>query len=263
MRVVRAIVGTVLVLVALPLFVAGGGLALISAHRGPGGAFGASIQEVSSDGYALIAPDVDRLLRRDAPFARGGQTRLRLTVRGTAFVGLAPSDAVDRYLGGVPVRRLDRVRLARGPLPVDSRTIDGRARVSGPPADQPFWLATSRSSAGGTQTLDWSPSTLRGRSIALVVMNADASAGVHVGIRASLVPLWLGPAAAGLLILGAVLLLLALTAFAWPAVMYVLESSASPAQPSTPLPNLPPVALNLTWPPRAETRPTAPVAEVV
>jgi hypothetical protein len=257
MRVARAIVGTVLVLTALPLLVAGGGLALISAHRGSGGAFGAALQEVSSDGYALVAPDVDRLLRRDVPFARAARTRLRLTFGGTGFVGLAPSGAVDRYLGGVPVRRLDRVRLARGPLPVDGHVLDGSARVSGPPADQPFWLARSRP-VGGTQVLEWSPSTYRGRSISLVVMNADASAGVDVRMRASLVPKWLGPAAVGLLILGVMLPLLGLAAIRWSWTRSVLSSLRSPRAPE--LPARPPVAL--AWPPQPDTRPTASVVQV-
>jgi hypothetical protein len=250
MRILRVFTGVLLTLFAFPLLAGGVGLALTAAHRGPTGVFTAAIADLETDGYAIVAPDVDRVLRREAPFARGGRTTLRLTAGGPVFLGLAPRPAVDRYLYGVPRTELTRVRLARGPLPVDARRVYGPSHVSGPPADQSFWLAT------GSGVLAWSPSALRGRDVALVVMNADASPGVHLGASASIDPRWLSPTAYGLLILGAALLLLGLTTLGWPTrAVEVVHVSAPPARPTT-LAELPP---EQAVPEPAPIRPPPPV----
>ncbi|GAA3203406.1 hypothetical protein ACFO1B_07620 [Dactylosporangium siamense] len=345
-RLVRAGVGALLLLIAVPLALAGGGLWVAMEHRAADDTFTARLERLRSGGRAVVVPDIDALLRADAPFARGGQTTLNLSAVGSSgplFIGLAPDTAVQRYLDGLVQARVSRVRLARGPLPVEFTEIETRAAaasvgrpgagtqgagpvqgggpaVAGPgidpgsgagtaapgtagtgdpnasnpdattadpgasnadpgatnadpdatnadpgaaagdpnttpadpnapadpntipgdpsatdpnavnpsagdpnaagaafsvPAGQEFWLAKSIAVDGVAQ-LTWSPSALRGRHLALVVMNADGTAGINATVTARLAPAWIGPTAGGLLMLGTALFLLALLILAWP-----------------------------------------------
>ncbi|MEV0561055.1 hypothetical protein [Dactylosporangium sp. NPDC050588] len=328
-RLVRAGVGALLLLIAVPLGLAGGGLWVAMEHRAGDDTFTARLERLRSGGRAVVVPDVDALLRADAPFARGGQTTLSLSAVGSSgplFIGLAPEAAVGRYLDGKVQARIDRVRLARGPLPVEFTEVETRAAAanaakpgtagsqagqaqggasdpattepavpgaatpaatvpgaeepsagetataapgdvepgvtgpavagpgvtapgtagsevpgataadpnvndpnsvtsggaagnpnvgSGAPGEQTFWLAKSVT-AGGAAELTWSPSALRGRHLALVVMNADGTAGIDATVTARLTPAWIGPTAGGLLMLGAAGFLLALLVLAWP-----------------------------------------------
>lgn len=230
-RVVRAVIGTGLLLVGLPLLLAGGALWFGMQHQDPAGGYSASLAPVPTDGgYAVVASDVDALLRREAPFTRSGQTTLRLTARtatGPAFVGLAPPADVARYLAGVPHTRVDRVRLARGPLPVVTTPVDGAAQPAAGPDAQSFWRTSSQ-----TGTLEWSPSELRGERLALVVMDPQAQAPVRVELAARVHPQWLGSTTLGLLVLGTLLLLVAVVALAWPSrpreIVYVVPPAQLP-----------------------------------
>ena len=121
MRFVRMIAGVLLLVVGIPALFAGGALWLVTRHADPGGAFAARFETVRTPGHAVVVTDLDRLLRQEAPFARTAQTRLRLDARttdGPAFVGLAPTAEVRRWLESVPHASVRRVALAQGPLPV-------------------------------------------------------------------------------------------------------------------------------------------------
>jgi hypothetical protein len=215
-RIVRAVLGTLLVLVSYPMIMASGGLWLIAQHRDPGGAYTATTQQVHTDGYAMVIEDVDRLLRSDAPFARGGQTPLRLSVSGPGgplFVGLAPQTAVRRYLAGTAYTKIDRVRIARGPLPVDTTTVFGPATPTGLPFGQEFWVtsATGLTRAGQAEDpLRWVPSAVRGQHLSLVVMNALATPTMDVKISVAITPTWLVPMIWGLLVFSGMLLAIGL-----------------------------------------------------
>jgi hypothetical protein len=84
----------------------------------------------------------------------------------------------------------------------------------------------------GTTTLTWSPSAVRDRHLALVVMNPDAAPGLAVALTAAMYPRWLNQTTWGLLILGTVLALLGGAALAWPRrsreIVYVVEPSQVP-----------------------------------
>jgi hypothetical protein len=222
-RMLRVGLGALMLLIAVPLMVTGGGLWLLSEHRDHG-AFTATLQRTNTGGRAIVVADVDALLRRDMPFARGGQTTLSVAARGPGgplFLGLAKESDVRRYLAGTPHAEITRVRLARGPLPVDLTPAVAAPRPAVPtrPGDQRFWL---RASTGLTRdghvedALVWSPSSVRGQRLAIVVMNADASAGVDVTLNARLTPAWVRPTAGGLTIGGTALFLLGLLCAAWP-----------------------------------------------
>lgn len=229
-RVVRTVCGALVLLVGLPLLLAGGTLWLAMQHRDDAGGYTASLTGISSDGYAVVASDVDALLRQQVPFARAGQTTLRLSARtdsGPAFVGLGRAPDVASYLAGVPYTQLNEVRLARGPLPVVTEPVDGDAAPASPAA-QSFWLASSDASGA----VEWEPSDLRGQRLALVVMDREPATPVTVQLTAQLRPAWLEPTAWGLLALGTVLLLVAVAAIAWPVrgreIVYVVPPAQVP-----------------------------------
>jgi hypothetical protein len=268
-------------LIALPLLLVGAGLWTALSHRAADGTFAARLDAVAADGYAVVIPDMDALLKRDAAFARGGRTRLTITAdtpQGPAFVGLAPADAVGRYLAGVPYTQLTEVKLTHGPLPVRLVPVEGTAQPPAPPAGQPFWLATSIATAPAN-TIEWVPSAVRGQHLALVVMNPDGRAKVAVALRAAVTAGWLPSTTWGVLVLGAFLLVLALVVLCWPdrprEVVYVMEPSATPptsyelpvvAKPPADRPAVPvgarkpPVTLRLDWPPGPSSREGAPLA---
>jgi len=72
MRVLRTILGMLLLTAGLPALLAGAGLWAAMQHRDAGGAYSASLQRMATPGYAYVVEDVDHLLRADAPFARFG-----------------------------------------------------------------------------------------------------------------------------------------------------------------------------------------------
>src|SRR5690242_15395852 len=105
MRVLRTILGLLLLTIGLPALLVGAGFWAAMQHRDAGGAFTGALQNIVTPGYAVVVDDADALLSADAPFARGAGTRLRLTAQtpdGPAFVGIAPAADVARYLGDVP-----------------------------------------------------------------------------------------------------------------------------------------------------------------
>ncbi|OLB65823.1 MAG: hypothetical protein AUI10_05095 [Actinobacteria bacterium 13_2_20CM_2_72_6] len=229
-RVVRVLVGVVSILVALPLLLGGVVLWAAMQHRADDGSFTAPLAPMRTTGYAVVVPDVDALLREEAPFVRGGRTTLRFTAgtsAGPAFIGLAPRAAVERYLGGVPHATVSQVRLARGGLPVTLSAVAGTARPAAAPGDQSFWLVSSASG-----TLFWSPSGLRGEQLSLVVMSPTGAAPGEVRASAAMLPRWLDPTTYGLLILGTVAFLIGMVLLFWPRrhreIVYVVEPSQVP-----------------------------------
>jgi hypothetical protein len=230
MRVLRVLLGVVAIVVAVPLLLGGVAVRTAMQHRAQDGWFTAPLSSMRTDGYAVVVPDVDGLLRREAPFTQAVQTSVRLAARtpaGPAFVGLAPRAAVEHYLAGVPYAAMTEVGLARGGLPVTLAPVTGDGNPPPPPVDQTFWLAASTSG-----TLSWSPSTVGGDQLALVVMAPDGTAPVEVAATAAMLPRWLDPAELGLLILGTVTFLAGLLLLLRPRrrreVVYVVEPSQVP-----------------------------------
>src|SRR5919202_364540 len=154
MRVLRTILGLLLLIIGLPALLVGAGLWAAMQHRDAGGAFSGELQHTVTPGYAVVVPDADRLLRTDAPFTRAGNSRLRLTAYtpdGPAFLGIAPANAVARYLGEVPRQVVTSVDIGTGTLPVATERIGGTRAPAVVPGNQSFWL---KAATGG---LDWHP----------------------------------------------------------------------------------------------------------
>ncbi|REF94752.1 hypothetical protein DFJ67_0694 [Asanoa ferruginea] len=231
MRVVRTVAGLVLLTIGLPVLLIGGALWTLMQHRDAGGAFSGSLEPVSTSGRAIVVPDVDTLLREDAPFVRAGDTALRLTVRegsGPVFLGLAPAAAVRDYLAGADYSRVDAVTVGRGDLPLRITPI-GAAGLTGPlaaPGTQSFWTRQ------GSGTIEWTANEIDGRDMSLVVMRVDATPGLTVSLAASARSGWLPPTAWSLLALGALLLGSAIASLVWPVrtreLVFVVDPSQVP-----------------------------------
>ncbi|MGS2616560.1 hypothetical protein ACVCAH_18830 [Micromonospora sp. LZ34] len=238
MRVVRALVGTLLLIIGIPALLAGGTLWMLARHAEPDGAFAARFETVQTAGHAVVVRDVDALLRTEAPFTRVGSARLRLEARtadGPAFVGLAPTDEVRRWLDPVPHATVRRVALSRGPLPVRldraGPAVPAPAAGSAPaaatdPVGRPFWVRE------GIGALEWSPQELAGQRLSLVVMRSDGRPDLALQLRAELRSGWTAPATAGLLAGGVLLVTLALLLLLRPVrlreVVFVVEPDQVP-----------------------------------
>jgi hypothetical protein len=105
-----------------------------------------------------------------------GAPRVRLSVRPAApgpgvFVGVAPAADVERYLASASVDEVTDFDVH--PFRIKRAAQVGYARP-GRPGKQSFWTAQSSGRHGAT--LDWK---IRSGAYRVVVMNADASPGVH------------------------------------------------------------------------------------
>jgi len=259
MRIVRTAAGMLLLTIGLPVLLVGGALWTAMQHRDGDGAFSGRVERITTPGHAVVVPDLDALLRRDAPFSRARDTRLRVTARtesGPALVAIAPAEDVARYLAGAPYAQVDRVSLTNGPLPVDVTPVEGKAV----PAARPAWRMA------GTDAVGWASSEVRGQRLALVVMHPDASAGMTVDLRVEVRPGWLAPTTWGLLVAGAVLIVLGMATLAWPTrrpsfgrPTTLADALPAPSAPSVTVADRPrrgwiaptplPVQPILTWPP--------------
>ncbi|SDT69215.1 hypothetical protein [Actinoplanes derwentensis] len=229
MRVFRTILGMLLLTTGLPALLTGSGLWVVMQHRDPGGAFTGELQRLTVPGYAVVVPDIDRLLRDDVPFARINGTQLRLsavTADGQAFLGIAPSEQVARYLAGTPYSRVDAVDIGTGILPVTTVRQGGRGIPAGAPGMQDIWTTK------GTGRLSVSPGALGDRPYSLVLMHPRGAPVVRLAAIAEVRPGWLNTGTWGLLTLGTLLLMAGIVILTWPArrreVVYVVEPSQVP-----------------------------------
>ncbi|PZF89238.1 hypothetical protein C1I93_24180, partial [Micromonospora endophytica] len=210
MRFVWALVGMLLLAVGTTALAGAAALGLTTGRAAPDGVFTAHIESVRTPGHAVVVTDLDALVRREVPFAGGGPARFRLDARtpdGPAFVGLAPADEVQRWLGAAPRAVVQRVALARGALPVRLEQVTPAAgappTVPAAPAAQTFWVRA------GNGVLEWSPADLAGRRLSLVLMRPDGGTDLGLDLRAELRAGWVAPATWGLLTGGILLITLA------------------------------------------------------
>ena len=192
------VLGSMATLAGIGLGIGGG--ALVWAHttqRDSAGYYSTSAEGLDTPSFALKSEQID--LGVDAADYRwipGGRTGVRLeaTSRGGApvFVGIAPSADVERYLAGTAHAEVTDIEV--DPFRPELRNAAGSARPS-PPAQQTFWSMSA--SGNGTQTVNW---PVQSGDFTVVVMNADASAGVAVDVAVgaktgALLPIGAGMAA--------------------------------------------------------------------
>ncbi len=182
-RIFAAIFGVLFAPAAIGLLV--GGVALIVAFgtsRDAGGYFTSPVYDLRTDSYALTSDRID-LAPHSADWWPSNLGSVRFTISsmdGTAvFLGVGPTGDVERYLDNVAQARIDSVRVHPNEITFDE--VGGGAPAS-PPANLAFWVLGATTSDNQTTTWD----VERG-AWSIVIMNADASAGVHVtaqfGIR--------------------------------------------------------------------------------
>lgn len=119
------------------------------------------------------------------------------------FVGIGPAVAVDRYLSGVAVDQA--VDFEVDPYSLNLSRRAGTETTAAPPTEQDFWVA----SVDGTGNLAASWPVQDG-NFRLVVMNADGAAGMTSQLSIGVGLDGMFGVALGLLIGGAVLILLAI-----------------------------------------------------
>jgi hypothetical protein len=98
-----------------------------------------------------------------------------VTGNQAVFIGIGPAADVASYLGDVARDQVTRLGAVRD---IGYRSFSGGAPAT-PPGDQSFWVASSEGT--GPQTVTWD--VVKGEWD-VVVMNADASAGVNVAVTA-------------------------------------------------------------------------------
>lgn len=125
-----------------------------------------------------------------------GQARISATADRSLFIGVAPSDDAAAYLARVEHDTVtglgENVRYRTG----------GVGAPAAPPATEDIWAA--RTTGTGDVTLDWK---VRDGGWTVVVMNADATAGVATEVAAGVTLPWLDNASVIMLVLGGVGLL--------------------------------------------------------
>ena len=205
-RITSLVIGSLVLLISLALLV-GGAVATWAdnTQRDAAGYLTTGSHSFTTTSYALTSDGIDLYSSGDvlAPSDYLGTVRVRVTPLSPkpppVFVGIASQASVDHYLGGV-----SHEVVTNWPEGTTAYNGQGAAKPAVAPASLNIWAA--QSTGTGTQTLKWRPSS---GSWTVVVMNADASAGLSVtaDVGATVPDLvWI---AVGLLAAGGLLLLIA------------------------------------------------------
>lgn len=180
LRIASAVFGILLILPAIAMMLGGGGIGLgYSFGRDDDGYVDSTIDRLETASVAILATEIDLMAdpagsdwvieRLDA------EVRLRVeSSEKEVFIGIAPEGEVDRYLSGVAHNEITDLD---DDLNAVYRNHAGSNEIA-PPTEQSFW---TESAVGSTPiTLDWS---LESGNWSVVLMNADASAGVLADVN--------------------------------------------------------------------------------
>ena len=190
-------------LLSLGLLAAGGLLLWGDSQKDDQGYLSTRTERFATNTYAMTTDNLDVdldgadwIVNRD----RFGRIRLTVDPHGAkpVFVGVAPTADVSRYLRGTSHDLV--TDLGYAPFRADYQRLDG-AREPTKPASRQFWTASAQ--GPGRQTLTWD---VDDGDWSIVVMNADASRGVDVGLKAGAKVEFLSAAGWGALISGLFLL---------------------------------------------------------
>ena len=201
--VVMLVIGTLLALLGLGIVSGGIALAWANSQQQANGFIETPTRSFSVDTYALTSPPSETGTEVDTGVpVEVATVRLRAAsgTGGDIFIGVAPQADVDRYLSGVNHTQLRDLSFT--PFRAEYRDVAGSTPPA-PPGDQAFWAVSA--SGPGEQRISWD---IRTGDWAVVVMNADASPGVDVALRAGARSGLLGPLALGLFLGGGFLLLI-------------------------------------------------------
>jgi len=202
--VILLILGILISLLGLTAL-AGGAVASVVGSAQGDGYLTSGTARFSVGSHALTTPRLDAVgegIPPRLPFDVG-TLRLRASSAEAGkdiFIGIASQTDVERYLAGVHHSEL--LEVDSRPFRAEYRDIPGTTAPS-PPGEQTFWIASA--SGAGEQELTWD---LAAGSWAIVIMNADASLGVDSQVQAGFRSDLILPAATGLLVGGAVALVI-------------------------------------------------------
>ena len=200
------ILGILLSMLGGGLLFGGIGASWVNSLQNDGGYLTSPRERFAVDSTAIVSARADTM-RGDSypgplPFDVGS---IRLGAESAnpgkdIFVGIAPRKDVDGYLAGANYAELRDVEFR--PFRAEYREVQGTTQLSAP-AGQDFWVASTAGS--GERNLD---GKIEAGDWTVVVMNADASAGVSADLQAGFRSELFGPIAAGLLTAGVILLVL-------------------------------------------------------
>jgi hypothetical protein len=198
---VVAVAGGIVALLAAGLLVAGSALLWLAEQRDSTGYLTTGPHDFTSPTFAISSDDLDVVA--DAPRWLFDQDRLgtiRIRAIGSEhplFIGVARTQDVNGYLLEVPHQVVTDV--GTDPFDVAYREAIG-SRPPRPPEREPFWVAASVIPSNGELSWDVAP----GRW-AVVVMNADGSAGIDARLELGAKVGFLVPVGVGLIVGGALL----------------------------------------------------------
>lgn len=206
------LVGSIITMLTGALLAASVAASVLVSSRQDGSYLFSPQWQLSSSAYAVTTPEATlETSLRNLP-----DIRFAVTVESTdddpIFVGIGPSADVDDYLSRVHISELAG---AWGfPVRAQLRDIPGTERPE-PPEEQDFWRA--QSVGNGLQEFTWQAEE---GEWALVVMNADGSAGIDARAAVGVEAPWAGPAAAFFIAVAGLLLpvglfLIVFGAFGW------------------------------------------------
>ena len=210
--VVMVIVGTLLALVSIGMLATGVAAATVAAGQGRDGFLTTPSGTLSVASFAITSPNLETgtgtgngIVTGTQPGSGGlpsGLATVMLEATSTrgagVFIGIAPRTDVERYLASVAHSELTSVNSS--PFRTEYREAPGSRRPARP-GSQTWW--TVAASGPGTQRVVW---PVASGDWAVVVMNADATQGVDVQVRAGVRSALFVPAAVALLLGGGLLL---------------------------------------------------------
>ncbi len=204
-KIVLIVFGIVILLVGLAVTALGiAGLTV----GGRSGSIQSGYHAVSTPTYAFVS-NAQQLRRGQGFELNSGHATLHVDARNGGeplFVGVGPAQQVTSYLAGSAYATVTDVNF--GPFSLETRQSAGNATPARP-ADQSFWVAQA---SGASPSLTW---RIANGQYRLVVMNADASAGVRTDARLGLQIPGLFGTALGATIGGGVLTLLGIGLLIW------------------------------------------------
>jgi len=202
-RTALVVAGSLLALLGAGTLAAGGVAVWAGQQRDSDGYLTSDPGSFATDSYAITSPSLHLDMTGPDLYGEGQLGALRVQVQpaepgASLFVGIGPADDVAGYLD--PVNHVEVSDLDAGPFDV-TYTAHAGGQPATDPAAQTFWAASDAGTGPLTVTLpitsgDW----------AVVVMNADSSAGVRADVTAGAKLPILGTVAVIAFVAGGVLL---------------------------------------------------------
>jgi hypothetical protein len=180
-RIVAMVAAALVTLLSLGLLAAGGVLLWADGQKDSegyittdGDRFASSTNALATDTLDVDLDGAEWILNRD----NYGKVRLTVESRNgkPVFVGIGRTSDVSRYLAQSPHDLVTDVEYS--PFRSDYRRVAGGDAPERPGAER-FWAASA--SGEGPQTVEWE---VEDGSWSIVAMNADATRGVDVNVRA-------------------------------------------------------------------------------